>query len=294
MTLTAAGEILYSEVQGLTRELGRVQSRIAALQGIQAGTVNVYCYQAATEDFIAPVIQQLHLRHPKLSFSVTASSTDQTMEALLSGLAEVGLMINPPVREAILTTEIERDAIMAAVAPNHRLAGREVVSLQELASFPLVLTEHPFGLRRQTDAVFSRYRVEPDVFCVTNSILLLKEIVKSGQQCTLLPRLAAKNEVRAGTLVTVPVPEFADAPLVYCVSVLKQRSLSPAASVFLNTTLDFWRARTASAPQHWSNRCQGDLEAGTDTPTGRQIGSESRSTGAVQRRPSECRTGRRF
>src|SRR5215510_8381274 len=46
MTLTPAGEILHSKVEGVMREFSRVKSHIAALQDIQAGTVDVYCFQA--------------------------------------------------------------------------------------------------------------------------------------------------------------------------------------------------------------------------------------------------------
>src|SRR5260370_35534816 len=56
MTLTPAGEILQSKVEGMIREFARVRSHIAALQDLQAGTVDVYCFQTAIDSFIAPVL----------------------------------------------------------------------------------------------------------------------------------------------------------------------------------------------------------------------------------------------
>src|SRR5258707_442159 len=44
MTLTAAGEILQSKVEEMMREFARVTSHIAALQNLQSGTVDVYCF----------------------------------------------------------------------------------------------------------------------------------------------------------------------------------------------------------------------------------------------------------
>lgn len=54
MTLTPAGEILHSKIEGVMREFARVKSHIAALQDIQAGTADVCCFQTAVESFIAP------------------------------------------------------------------------------------------------------------------------------------------------------------------------------------------------------------------------------------------------
>src|ERR1700730_13797749 len=47
MTLTAAGEILQSRVEGMIREFARVKSYIADIQNLQSGTVDVYCFQTA-------------------------------------------------------------------------------------------------------------------------------------------------------------------------------------------------------------------------------------------------------
>jgi DNA-binding transcriptional LysR family regulator len=247
MTLTAAGEILQSEVEGISRELERAKSRIAALQGIQAGKVDAYCYQTAMEDLIAPVVQTLHARHPNLSFNVNISSTDEALAGLVSGVIEVGLVVNPPVREAIETTELELDTIVAAVGPDHPIARRRSISLAELAHYPLLLMEHSFGLRQQVDKALNRYGITPNVFCVTNSLILVKEITRSGDQCTLIPSVAARKEIAEGSLVPVPVPEFADDPLVFCVAVLKRRSLSPAANVFLQEVIAYCRRRRNAA-----------------------------------------------
>jgi DNA-binding transcriptional LysR family regulator len=241
MTLTAAGEILLSRVEGMMREFARVKSHIAALQDLQAGTVDVYCFQTAIESFVAPVLHAFHMRYPNVLFNVTMSSTDETIEALTRGTAEIGLVLNPPARDTIASTEVFRDTIVAAVAPHHPLAGRKALSLRELAEFPFVLTEMSFGLRQQIDRTFDRHAVNPRIFCVTNSLSLVKGIASFDHQCTLLPRFAVENEVAAGTLCAIAVKEFMREPLAFCFCVLNTRSVSPAAKAFLDAVVDFCR-----------------------------------------------------
>jgi DNA-binding transcriptional LysR family regulator len=125
MELTPAGAILQSTVEGVIREFGRVKSQIAALQNVQAGTVDVYCFQTAIESLIAPVLHRFHV--PNVTFNVTMSSTDEAMEALNKGAAEIGLILNPAPRDAIDTMEVFRDRMMAAFAPAHPLAKRKLV-----------------------------------------------------------------------------------------------------------------------------------------------------------------------
>jgi DNA-binding transcriptional LysR family regulator len=241
MTLTPAGEILQEKFEVMMREFARVKSHIAALQDIQAGAVDVYCFQTAIESFVVPVIHRFHTQYPNVVFNVRMSSTDEAMEALTTGAAEIGLVLNPPSRDAITSTEVFQDRIVAAFAPTHPLAKRKLVSLRELAEYPLVLTETSFGLRQQVDQAFARHAIEPEVFCVTNSLALVKGVAGVGRQCTLLPRFAVEQEVAAGTLSTIAVKEFAADRLVFCVCARNGRSMSPAATVFAGAVLDYCR-----------------------------------------------------
>jgi len=241
MTLTPAGEILQENFEGMMREFSRVKSHISALQDIQAGTVDVCCFQTAIESFVAPVLHRFYAQYPKVVFNARMTSTDEAMEALTKGVAEIGLIINPPVRNAISSTPIFRDMMVATVGPSHPLAKRRMLSLRDLAEFPFVLAEPSFGLRQQIDRVFARHSFKPEIFCVTNSIALVKEVAGTGRLCTLLPRFAVQREVEAGNLCAVAVREFSDEKLVFCVCERSDRTLSPAAKVFVTVVVDYCR-----------------------------------------------------
>jgi DNA-binding transcriptional LysR family regulator len=241
MTLTAAGEILLSKIDATMREFSRVKSHIAALQDLQAGNVDVYCFQTAIESFVAPVLDRFHTQYPDVTFSVRMSSTDEAIEALLSGSAELGLMLNAPARDAITRLEVFRDRMVAAFSPAHPLAGRKTVSLRDLGGFPFALTEPSFGLRQQLERVFARHEFMPTTFCVTNSLVLVKQVASIGRNCTLLPRFALEAELKGGLLKAAAVREFASEHLVFCICSRSDRSLSPAAKVFLDTVVDYCR-----------------------------------------------------
>src|SRR6201987_6472636 len=101
MRLTPAGEILLSKIDGVMREFSRVKSHIAALQDLQAGNVDVYCFQTAIESFVAPGLNRFHVQYHDVTFNVWMSSTAEAIEALNTGAAEIGLVLNAPAREAI-------------------------------------------------------------------------------------------------------------------------------------------------------------------------------------------------
>ena len=131
--------------------------------------------------------------------------------------------------------------MVAAFSPAHPLANRKTVSLRDLEGFPFALTEPAFSLRQQTARIFARHGFEPTAFCVTNSLTLVKEVASIGRHCTILPRFAVEAELKGGLLRTAAVREFASDRLVFCICSRSDRSLSPAAKVFLDIVVDYCR-----------------------------------------------------
>ena len=215
MRLTAAGELLQAEVEGIMREFARVKSHIAALQNLQSGTIDVFCFQTATESFLAPVLSEFHAQHPNVVFNIKMSSTDDAIKALITGLAEISLVVNPPYRDGIANTEIFRDAIVAVFGPKHPLGVRKSLSLQELADFSFVQLDPSFGLRQQVDKTFERHAIDPAVFCVTNSIALAKSMASFDNVCAMLPLSIVEKEADARTLSIVAVDEFKDDRIIF-------------------------------------------------------------------------------
>ena len=67
----------------------------------------------------------------------------------------------------------------------------------------------------------------------------MKEVAGIRTQCTLLPRFAVEQELTNGTLRAALVREFADDPLVFCICSRSDRSLSPAAKVFVDIVINY-------------------------------------------------------
>jgi DNA-binding transcriptional LysR family regulator len=97
------------------------------------------------------------------------------------------------------------------------------------------MAAHAVPMTRQSRAASTTSRVT--VLSWLSSLIRVKEVVNLGHGFTLLPRSHVGKELAAGALAIVAVPEFIEDPLIYCLAVLKSRSLSPAAKVFRDAVL---------------------------------------------------------
>ena len=224
----------------MIRELARVRSHIAALQELQAGTVKRLLLSDRNREFRRAGAAQV----PRAISKRALQRHDEQHGRNNRGLDKRFSRDRPCRQSSRARADREQRGVSRLdcrgdQAPDHPLAGRPTLRLSELAEFSLTLTERSFGLRQRIDQVFERHRFDPTVFCVTNSLSLMKEIARFNRQCALLPRFAIENEVAAGLLVAVPVEEFATEQLVFCICARNGRPMSPAAKVFADAIVEF-------------------------------------------------------
>ena len=87
--------------------------------------------------------------------------------------------------------------------------------------------------------MLDRCGISPTVFCVTNSLALVRQLAGLDRQCAPLPRVAVAKELAEGSLAAISIDEFMADPVVFSICIHNSRPLSPAAKVFVDAIVDF-------------------------------------------------------
>jgi DNA-binding transcriptional LysR family regulator len=117
-----------------------------------------------------------------------------------------------------------------------------VLTVQQLATYPLAATHPSYGTRQMMEAVEYAERVRLTPIITTNSFAILKEFVKSGLGISVMPAFAVTAELQAKELFAIeiahPILENAEAHMVTRVG----RKLSVAANKMLQMMTGQMRA----------------------------------------------------
>jgi len=99
--------------------------------------------------------------------------------------------------------------LCAIMRPTHPLARHQSVTLAELASHPTCLPESSFRTRQilKTAELAEQVSLQPAI--TSNSVVMLKSLLWTDELYTLLPLLAASEEVERGDFVAIPVASAA-------------------------------------------------------------------------------------
>lgn len=200
LRLTASGEILIEHVRETLKNYDRTMQRISALRGSQRGTVSIATTLGLAAGPMARIVTEHLDAHPRVQVSLTALLSEAIVNAVLSGDVELGLGFNI-VPKAGLRTVFAIDVLLGiVVSASHPLAGRGMVRVADLVGYPLVLGEKGMSLRVQAEVLLSRLPDMPQPVIETNSVEMMRNVVKSGTAIAFLNPLDCAADVEAGGL----------------------------------------------------------------------------------------------
>jgi len=206
VTLTDAGRNALQYAIKILDDAETMRERVAGREKAIAGRVRVAAATQALVYLFAPLFEDFMdaFESVELVFRTTVS-TEQTVEDILNGKADVGfasLAVYSPNLEA---EELFRDELVLVVGRKHRLAKEREISIKRLEHERWILFERGSSIRRATDDFFKRKKIEPETALESNDVYFIKIMIEHGLGVSLLPAWAMREEMLRGDLVFVKV-----------------------------------------------------------------------------------------
>jgi DNA-binding transcriptional LysR family regulator len=111
------------------------------------------------------------------------------------------------------------------VAPGHPLAAQAQVTFKDVAAWPMAAQSRVLAIRRYLERRHNWLLEEARPPLVTNSLQLVKSLVRSGSHVALTSELDAGPEILAGSLCFVPLKDKSAQPQTVGVAISASRSL---------------------------------------------------------------------
>ena len=231
LMLTDAGQLALEycdRFDGLESELRVV---LGELQDLKAGKLTIGVNESAVL-YLLKHVTAFRRRHPKMKVELRRSLSSQIPDELLRGSLEMGALSYDPGDERLKLVDIYIDSLVFIVSPEHHLARRRKVSIQELGEEVFVAHNVISPYRRSLVETFQRHRVPLNIEIELPTIDTIRLVVRENLGVTFMPRMCVENELASRELKIIPVEEVhmeRKVRLVYPA----QRQLSHAAQAFL-------------------------------------------------------------
>ncbi|TFZ05017.1 LysR family transcriptional regulator [Ramlibacter rhizophilus] len=225
MRLTAAGELLLALSQRWKADLNRTLSDIRQLQGVSHGELRLAAMDSHVNGFLPEFVVAVGREHPGIQLEVDIASPDDAVNLLAKGGVDVAVAFNvKPQRELNIIWSAALP-LGCAVAANHALAREERVDLKDVAAWPLAVQSRALAIRQYLERRHGWLLEQARPPLVTNSLQLVKSLVRSGGHVALTSELDMGPEILDGAVRFIPLRDKSAQP--QSVSVATSAGRSP-------------------------------------------------------------------
>ncbi len=211
-TLTQAGSRLLRRLDTalplLTSPLDRdrgaqVDTGALSLRQSETGTTLSLGVNSELGGSVIPrIIRQFRTRWPHLKLNIDEGPSSILEQWLVGHRLDLAILQDPASLETLYTKPILTDKL-GLVASARSPIGDDAVPffLHNLGNLPLVLLRQQNTIRRRLEKVCFQRGLRLRPILETDSLLLTKVVVHSGQAFTVLPSLAVQDELVRGSLI---------------------------------------------------------------------------------------------
>jgi DNA-binding transcriptional LysR family regulator len=231
---TEQGTLVANYVQSAKRDLDRLRSAIDDLSGLRRGRVVLATVEATQGRILPECISAFRAKFPGVDLEVRILGTHQVSETLLKEEADIGIALDPPLRNELLLRMRWPQPLQAVMKPSHELARQAgSLRLKDVLACPHILPDRSFGIRSLIERAAAKAGVVARPFLEANSLDVLKTIATSTNALTVLPPEALFRELAAGCLVARRIDDALLMKATIDVMTLRTRPLSKAAETLL-------------------------------------------------------------
>jgi LysR family transcriptional regulator, transcriptional activator of the cysJI operon len=235
--LTDEGRVLSDLATQILTLSRQTEEALADLKGLSRGTVRIATSYSFADYYLPPLLKAFHEKYPKISIKISAGNTSEIIEDTLRYRNDIGFVAYHPGNSKLVVREVVSDILLAIVPNQHKLSGRESITLNELNGEPLILRELGSSKRRMVDEVFRKKRISPLILMESASTSAIKKMVESGAGIGILSSQVVKRDVEARAFKALPFTEVEMAERFYLIY-HKEKYFSGALKAFVNMVMD--------------------------------------------------------
>jgi len=207
LVLTDAGHVVLDYARRFHNVRREMHNALSELRDKQAGKLTIGANES-TALYLITHLEKFRRQYPKVKVEIRRSLSSQIPEEVLAGTLDLGAISYDPGEAELTSTVIYNDGLAFVVAPGHRFADRQRVSIQELGMETFIAHNVLSPFRGKVLEIFEQQGVALHMDVEMPTIETIKKLVGLGLGVAFLPRMCVGPEVASGALVEVGVEEI--------------------------------------------------------------------------------------
>ncbi|KJS09189.1 MAG: LysR family transcriptional regulator [Hoeflea sp. BRH_c9] len=203
---TRGGQMLASAARLMEAELVQADMEIAEALGRETGRIVVGAMPLSRAYLMPKVIAQFRRDWSRLPLRVLDGPYDEMISGLRNGEIDflIGALRNPAPIGDIEQTPLFDDTLAIVAGPDHPLAGKSGLGVEDLINYPWAVAAAGTPTRDHFERMFSSAGLKtPESIVETASLILIRELLASSDHLGCVSALQAEAEIKAGRIARI-------------------------------------------------------------------------------------------
>jgi len=232
--LTDEGKTLYQYARKIFKYEKEIEDALEQMKELKQGTLRLGSARTYARYFMPFLLTGFRDEYPHIKIHLDEGSSQDMIHSLVELKNEVVIIAKAGENPDISFIPFSKEELVLILSPDHALAQKKAIDLEQLSEEPIIMKDSGSGTRRLVDELFSQVNCKPNVLMETSDAEIIKLLVQHGEGLSFLVREAVAVELQAGKLAAVPINGqniFLDVSIAY----LRNQPLSPSARAFLKS-----------------------------------------------------------
>ncbi|MFT4540149.1 MAG: DNA-binding transcriptional LysR family regulator [Planctomycetota bacterium] len=231
VALTEQGRFVQREGHAIVQHWSRMKDGVAALTGLEAGTIRIGGGATAASFILPGAIAEFQGDHPGVLFHVKEAGSRDIEHEVAAERLDLGIVTLPVHSEEFELRRLRTDRIVLVGSADHPLAKRSRIPVSALDGQELVGFESPSAIRQLIDGALRDAGVQVKVVMELRSIPAILRMVAATHCLAFVSQMGVGSGVEAQDLRVLSVSGL---KITRGLAVIRKRNrpMSPAAESF--------------------------------------------------------------
>ena len=234
VTLTENGKKLLPLVQELVNKQHALDQAMDALSNRVAGTLRVGSFTSFTALWMAKLIQGFTQNYPDVKIELTNGTYRDIENGISDGRLDCGFLSSVE-NDPLDFTPLFDDPMLVIMAPDHALAKRKSLPLQDLKRYPLISQFQ--GSDHDVQQIFRRAKMRPKTKYILDDDISVMGMVSQDEGIALMPEMMLTTA--AFDLAAIPLKPQQHRTIGLATPPIKETTLLVRTFVAFCKTFDF-------------------------------------------------------
>jgi DNA-binding transcriptional LysR family regulator len=206
--LTEVGELVLDYARRMLALREQSLEVVAELKSLQQGRVRVGANESTSLYLLPHVILNYRAQHPHVKVEIFRHTSEHLPREVLERNVDFALMAFAPVDKDLESFPVLRDELVLIMHPEHPLATRQSVRVNELGDEVFVAHNVKTGSRFKVMETFAQQHTPLNITLELATVETIKRFVQLKIGLAFVPRMCVAEELERGTLASIPVEDL--------------------------------------------------------------------------------------